>query len=56
MKDDYTIQLKPKDFIMGNLRQTSNIRPNRLFTAYTKIALYKAGRVDPIKLKEVIKK
>jgi mRNA interferase MazF len=42
--------------IPGGLRQKSNIRPNRLFTADRRIVLYKAGHLGNTKLREVIRK
>jgi mRNA interferase MazF len=52
--DDYTIALEADDFRVGNLQQSSNIRPNRLFTADRQIIISKAGQVKPEKLNEVI--
>lgn len=55
-KDSYAISLTDKDFTSGGLRQSSNIRPNRIFTADSAIILYGAGVVSPIKLAEVVTK
>jgi len=33
VKDRYAIPISEKDFETGDLRQKSNVRPNRLFTA-----------------------
>lgn len=33
VKDNYAIALSDTDFKQGSLQKTSNIRPNRLFTA-----------------------
>jgi len=33
VKDGYAIALVNSDFVTGSLKQPSNIRPNRLFTA-----------------------
>ena len=33
VKDNYAIAIKDRDFKSGELRQASNIRPNRIFTA-----------------------
>ena len=41
IKDSYSISLNHSDFNSGTLRQQSNIRPNRIFTADKKIVLYK---------------
>lgn len=54
--DDYAIRLAADDFDNGKLRQISNIRPNRLFTADGSIILYRAGAVAPKKIEEVIAK
>jgi len=54
--DKYTIPLDDVDFDEGGLRQPSYIRPNRLFTAEKSIILYRAGRLKPEKIKEVIDK
>jgi len=54
--DRYAITLQSSDFSEGGLNQTSNIRPNRLFTADRGIILYKAGKLKPEKLSEAIAK
>ncbi len=51
--DGYTIPLADQDFVSGGLRQSSNIRPNRLFTADSRVILYRAGRISPAKMQEV---
>jgi mRNA interferase MazF len=56
VRDKYAIALVDKDFAVGGLRQKSNIRPNRLFTADQRIVLYKAGQLATVKLREVIRK
>jgi len=56
VRDKYAIALADKDFDVGGLRQKSNIRPNRLFTADQRIVLYKAGQLSTAKLREVIRK
>ena len=56
VRDSYAIPLEDKDFEAGGLRQKSNIRPNRLFTADQQIVLYKAGHLATAKLREVIRK
>lgn len=56
IRDSYAIPLEDKDFETGGLRQKSNIRPNRLFTADQHIVLYKAGHLRAEKLTEVIRK
>ena len=54
--DRYAITLQSSDFSEGGLNQTSNIRPNRLFTADRQIILYKAGQLKTEKLNEAIAK
>ncbi|MEZ2227598.1 type II toxin-antitoxin system PemK/MazF family toxin [Microcoleus sp.] len=54
--DRYAITLQSSDFSEGGLNQTSNIRPNRLFTADRGIILYKAGQLKTEKLNEAIAK
>ncbi|MEG4915626.1 type II toxin-antitoxin system PemK/MazF family toxin [Microcoleus sp. B7-D4] len=56
LADRYAISLQSSDFSEGGLNQTSNIRPNRLFTAEREIILYKAGKLKPEKLNEAIAK
>jgi mRNA interferase MazF len=56
VSDSYAITLANSDFTSGNLRQASHIRPNRLFTADSKIVLYRAGVINGNKLKEVTSK
>ena len=56
IKDNYAISLTDKDFTKGSLKQQSNIRPNRIFTADSHIVLYKVGSLKTEKLKEVIEK
>jgi len=54
--DRYAITIENSDFSEGGLNQTSNIRPNRLFTADREIILYKAGKLKTEKLNETIAK
>ena len=56
VRDTYSIPLEEKDFETGSLRQKSNIRPNRLFTADQRIVLYKVGHLQNVKVREVIQK
>lgn len=51
--DNYSIPLVNNDFKQGNLKLTSMIRPNRLFTADKAIILYKAGSLSGSKVKKV---
>ncbi|OGL44998.1 MAG: growth inhibitor PemK [Candidatus Schekmanbacteria bacterium RBG_16_38_10] len=56
IKDNYAIPLDDKDFDTGTLKQPSNIRPNRLFTADNHIVLYRVGNLKPGKLSMIIEK
>jgi mRNA interferase MazF len=52
--DHYGIPLRADHFSSGSLRQESNIRPNRLFTADTRIILYRAGHLRDQAIEPVI--
>ena len=52
--DSYVIPVSGADFTKGKLRQDSNIRPNRLFTADSAIILYLAGKLSNEKMAEVL--
>jgi len=54
--DSYSIELNDNDFESGNLNKTSNIRPNRIFTADKKILLYKVGHLKNEIISETIDK
>jgi mRNA interferase MazF len=54
--DSYAVSLADQDFTSGGLRQPSNIRPNRLFTAESSIILYRAGTITAEKTREVLAK
>jgi mRNA interferase MazF len=56
VRDSYAIPLEDKDFESGGLKQKSNIRPNRLFTADQRIILYTVGHLKNEKVTEVIRK
>ena len=56
IKDSYAISLDDKDFEIGSLKQISNVRPNRIFTADSNIVLYKVGNLKIEKLNEIIRK
>ncbi len=55
-KDNYAVTISEDDFKEGNLKQISNIRPNRLFTADTSIILYKVGALKESMINRVIDK
>lgn len=48
--DFYALRLEDADFETGSLKQSSNIRPNRIFTADSHIILYTVGSLKPAKL------
>jgi len=54
--DQYAIPLRDQHFSSGSLRQESNIRPNRLFTADSRIIQYRAGHLNDEHLEQVIRK
>jgi mRNA interferase MazF len=54
VRDRYAIQLEDGDFAQGGLNLASNVRPNRVFTADTRIVLYRVGSLRPSKLTEVV--
>ena len=56
IKDNISISLNNEDFQEGSLKQPSNIRPNRIFTADSNLILYRIGNIKEEKLKEVIEK
>ena len=56
ISDKYSITLNDNDFSEGTLKQTSNIRPNRIFTADSHIVLYKVGTIKKAKFTEVMEK
>ena len=54
VRDKYTVAIKDSDFETGTLKQESNARPNRIFTADRHIVLYQIGHLKPAKTKEII--
>jgi mRNA interferase MazF len=56
VSDNMSISLEPDEIEGGELSATSNIRPNKLFTADKGIVLYKIGAIDDEKLGMVINK
>ena len=51
--DNLSIAISVDDFSEGGLREMSNVRPNKLFTAESSIIAYKAGSLKPDKIKAV---
>jgi len=54
--DPYQISLSKKDFLEGNLKINCFIKPSILFTLRNSVILYKAGKLDKNKIKEVEEK
>lgn len=54
--DVYSVPVSDPDLSRGNLRTDSNIRPNRLFTADSKIISYSPCTINSQKMTEVITK
>ena len=54
IKDIKAISINIDDVENGSLREISNIRPNKLFTADKSIILYKLGNLVPSKLNMVV--
>ncbi len=52
--DRDAIPILDEDFVSGGLKQPSNVRPNRLFTADRALVLYKAGSLKAEKLQEAV--
>ena len=55
VSDRHAVELNASDFVTGGLNVTSNVRPNKLFTAETGLVAYKAGSLRPEKTAEVVK-
>ncbi|MCK4905696.1 type II toxin-antitoxin system PemK/MazF family toxin [bacterium] len=56
VKDNYAISLNEKDFNTSSLKQPSNVRPNRIFTADNNIILYRIGNLKQNKTDQIIEK
>jgi mRNA interferase MazF len=56
IKDNYAISVTDDDFEAGGLKRPSNVRPNRIFTADTHLALYRVGTIRKEKLNQVIER
>jgi mRNA interferase MazF len=52
--DIYAVPIGDSDFASGSLKQSGNIRPNRLFTADTHIILHRVGCIRNEKMQQVI--
>lgn len=56
IRDIHAVALADQDFETGSLKQPSNARPNRIFTADSHIVLYRVGGLKQDKLNEIIEK
>lgn len=56
IRDRYAVSIEENDFETGTLKQKSNVRPNRIFTADRHIVLYRVGHLNPNKINEVIER
>ena len=54
--EQYAIPVDNDDFSSGSLRQSSNVRPNRLFTADRQIILSRIGYLKTEKVHEIVAK
>jgi mRNA interferase MazF len=54
--DRYAISIDANDFTSGSLKQRSNVRPNRIFTADRRIILYRAGKLKHEKINEIVER
>jgi len=56
IKDRYAVSIDEDDFEAGTLRQGSNVRPNRIFTADRHIIMYGISHLKHSKVNEVIER
>ena len=56
IRDKYSVPIEDSDFDDGSLKQNSNVRPNRIFTADKNIILYRIGHLRPEKINQIILK
>ena len=54
VSDRYAILVGEGDFSSGSLRQESNVRPTRIFTADKRIIQYTAGHLNDKKTRAII--
>ncbi|MBI5841045.1 MAG: type II toxin-antitoxin system PemK/MazF family toxin [Chloroflexi bacterium] len=54
--DNYSIPVMKADFIAGGIDHDSHVRPNRLFTADSKLVTRSAGKLSRKKIEQVISK
>jgi mRNA interferase MazF len=53
VSDRYAILISEDDFLSGSLRQESNVRPTRIFTADMSIIAYKAGHLNRMAMEKI---
>jgi mRNA interferase MazF len=56
IRDKYAVSINENDFETGTLRQRSNVRPNRIFTADRHIILYRVGHLKLEKINQIIER
>ena len=56
IQDSYAVPVEDEHFTKGSLKQSSNVRPNRVFTADSHIVLYKIGHLNSEKVNEITEK
>ncbi len=54
VSDRYSILIGEADFSSGSLRQESNVRPTRIFTADKRIIQYTAGHLNDQKMIAIV--
>lgn len=54
IRDSHAVPIDEGDFETGTLKQRSNVRPNRIFTADRHIVLYRVGRLKSEKVNQII--
>jgi len=54
VRSNYAILIGEADFSSGSLRQESNVRPTRIFTADKRIIPYTAGHLNDQKMTAVV--
>ena len=54
IRDSYAVSIDDDEFETGALRQRSNVRPKRIFTADRHIILYRVGHLKPEKVNQII--
>ena len=56
VRDNYAVSINNNDFETGGLKQSSNVRSNRIFTADSHIVLYRVRGLSEDKLNEIIER